>query len=148
MTPRRLDAAFAGACALVLACPLTLDAQPKETHPMPTPPSASRPSAPVVSPVEIDGVRYEQDDEAFRHGGGQLGGYLVALDTKTGERLWMLKVYQVDPSGHPGIPSMGRYFKSLRRIPDRNALEIVNEAGGVYEVDLGDRSQVGGPPER
>jgi hypothetical protein len=116
---------------------------------MPTPPKASRPSSPVVAPVELDGVRYEQDSESYRHGGDQPGGYLVAVDPKTGERLWMLKIYRVADHRAAGVGVMGRYFRSLAVVPGANELEIVNEAGGVYRVDVAGRSvrQVGGPAE-
>jgi hypothetical protein len=116
---------------------------------MPTPPKASRPSAPVVAPVELDGVRYEQDSESYRHGGDQPGGYLVAVDPKTGGRLWMLKIYRVADHRAAGVGAMGRYFRSLQVVPGANELEIVNEAGGVYRVDVVQRSarQVGGPAE-
>jgi len=116
---------------------------------MPTPPKASRPSSPVVAPVEIGGVRYEQDSESYRHGGDQPGGYLVAIDPKTGERLWMLRIYRVADHRAAGVGLMGRYFRSLQVVPGARELEIVNEAGGVYRVDVAQRSvrQVGGPAE-
>jgi hypothetical protein len=100
--------------------------------------------------MELDGVRYEQDSESYRHGGDQPGGYLVAVDPKTGERLWMLKIYRVADHRAAGVGAMGRYFRSLKVAPDTKELEIVNEAGGVYRVDVVQRSvrQVGGPPER
>lgn len=117
---------------------------------MPTPPKASRPSAPVVEPVEIDGVRYQQDTESFRHGGDQPGGYLVAIDPKTSARLWMLKVYPVEDHRAAGVTGGGLYFSSLSVVSGEKALEIVNEAGGRYRVNLTQRTaeQIGGPPEK
>lgn len=117
---------------------------------MPSPPKASRPSAPVVAPVDIDGVRYQQDTESYRHGGDQPGGYLVAVDPANGARLWMLKVYDVTDHRAAGVGAIGRYFRSMQAVPQRHELEIVNEAGGRYVVDLTQRTvrQTGGPPER
>ena len=58
-------------------------AQPStEKRPM-TGPSASRPSAPVVPAIEHQGVRYAQDSHDDR-AGDQPGGYLVAIDAKSG----------------------------------------------------------------
>lgn len=117
---------------------------------MTNPPKVSRPSAPVVEPVEIDGIRYQQDTESFRHGGDQAGGYLVAIEPKTGDRLWMLKVYPVEDHRAAGVTGGGLYFRSMSIVPGQKMLEIVNEAGGRYRVNLMQRSseQIGGPPER
>lgn len=110
-------------------------------------PTASRPSAPEVPPVEHQGVRYEQD----RHddsAGDQPGGYLAATHIQSGARLWRIKVYAV-PAAAPGRPAMARYFRSMRLAPEGQALLIENEAGGVYRVDLATHvsTQVSGPPE-
>ncbi len=108
--------------------------------------SSSRPPAPVVAPVEHDGIRYEQDlinpDQGDRN-----GGYLIAVDAETGERLWRVQVYQVPDQSAEGIPGMGRYFRSLQLVEDGVALEIENEAGGRYRVDLTTRTsvQISGP---
>lgn len=112
------------------------------------PPSASRPSPPVVPPVTHEGVRYQQDDESARHGGGTLGGWLVAIDEASGERLWMLEVYRVAPiDPRVSLSAMGRYFKSLRVVPGEDALEIENEVGGRYRVELASRTSrwISGP---
>jgi len=111
-------------------------------------PTSSRPSSPQVPPVEHQGVRYEQD----RHddsAGDQPGGYLAAIDVKTGERLWRLKVYNIARSGPPGTPALALYFRTMKLSADGAALDIENEAGGVYRVDLATRAstQVGGPAE-
>lgn len=114
---------------------------------MPTRPAASRPSPPEVAPVVHDGVRYEQDRHDDR-AGDQPGGYLAAIDVRTGARLWRLKVYAIAPQP-PGAPVQALYFRSMRLSPDGATLAIENEAGGVYRVDLATRSsvQISGPPE-
>lgn len=113
-------------------------------------PTPSRPSAPQVPPVEHQGIRYEQDRHDDR-AGDQPGGYLAAIDIKTGARLWRIKVYQIaGPGPGPGrAPTQARYFRSMRVAPDGKALVIENEVGGVYRVDLASHSstQVSGPPE-
>jgi hypothetical protein len=115
---------------------------------MSTFPTSSRPSAPQIAPVEHQGVRYEQD----RHddsAGDQPGGYLVAIDSKTGDRLWRLKVYNIARSGPPGTPALALYFRSMKLSAEGSALDIENEAGGIYRVDLKTQSstQVSGPAE-
>jgi hypothetical protein len=107
----------------------------KESNAMSQDPSASRPAPPIVPPVEHDGVRYQEDMESYRHGGDQPGGYLVALDVRTGARLWSTKVYALAPSP-PGVDTIGLYFKSLRLVDDGSALDIENEVGARYRVAL------------
>jgi PQQ enzyme-like repeat protein len=113
---------------------------------MSTPPTSSRPPAPDVAPVEHNGVRYEEDRTDERQG-DQAGGYLVALDAKSGARLWRLKVYEVPDYRSAGVSAGGIYFRSMRLAPGGGALEIENEAGGKYLVDIARRTstQVGGP---
>ncbi|GLQ91204.1 hypothetical protein GCM10007901_01540 [Dyella acidisoli] len=110
-------------------------------------PSPSRPSAPVVAPILHKGVRYEQDMQSYSHGGTQSGGYLVAIDPKSGERLWMLKVYEVPSQDAAGVSTPGRYFRTMRLLPERDEIEIENEAGGKYIVDLKQRTStwISGP---
>jgi len=115
---------------------------------MNTPPSNSRPSAPEVTPIEHAGVRYEQGQTDERKG-DQDGGYLVAIDAKTGELLWRLKVYDVPDYKAAGVAMGGIYFRSLQLISGGNELEIENEAGSVYRVDLSTRSvkKISGPSD-
>lgn len=109
-------------------------------------PSASRKAPPQVEPVVHAGVRYEQDMQSGKHGGDQPGGYLVAIDPASGERLWMLKVYEV-PTQSDAPFQPGRYFRSMKLAADGAHLEIENEVGGKYLVDLAGRQAewVSGP---
>ena len=97
--------------------------------------------------IEHKGLRYQQDFQALRHGGDQRGGYLVAVDPKTGDRLWMLKVYPVADHSAAGVESPGIHFRSMQLVAGREELEIENEVGGRYLVDLNKRSAtwVSGP---
>jgi len=130
----------------------TSDNGSEENRPMSkiTLPGASRPAPLLVEAVEFRNVRYQQDMDALRHGGDQLGGYLVAVDPATGARLWMLKVYRVPPAPSPALPSFGLHFRRLTLLPERNALEIEDEVGGIYHVDLESRTStwVSGPTSR
>lgn len=122
----------------------TLAAQPVWSETMKQ--SNSRPPAPVVAPVEYDGIRYEQD-RIDPNQGDWNGGYLAAFDAETGERLWRLEVYEVPDQNAEGIPGMGRYFRSMKLVADGTAIEIENETGARYRVDLSTHTviQVSGP---
>jgi hypothetical protein len=111
-------------------------------------PSPSRPAPPTVSPVEHGGVRYEQD-RFYDRDGDQPGGYLAAVDLRTGERLWRVKVYTLAPKAPNGPEPMARYFRSLRLGPDGASLIVEDEVGGVYRVDLASHAsvQLSGPPD-
>jgi hypothetical protein len=111
------------------------------------PPGASRPAPPRVDPIEHEGVRYQQDMDAQYHGGDQPGGYLVAVDPASGARLWMVKVYHIAAPTRPGLPAMGRYFRRMSLLPDGKHVEVENEVGAIYRVDLKARSStwISGP---
>lgn len=129
--------------SVVGSAPFTME---KPTMSMP--PSSSRPPAPIVGPVEHAGVRYIQDATDERQGDEQ-GGYLAALDAKTGARLWRVKVYKVADHRAAGVSMGGIYFRSMRLLPGGNELEIENEVGGVYRVNLATRNvtKISGPPD-
>lgn len=99
-------------------------------------PKPSRPSSPRVLPIEHNGIRYQQDMESFNYGGTQVGGYLVAVHPATNERLWMLKVYEVPMQDPSLVSTPGRYFRKMHLVPGKNEIEIENEVGGKYLVDL------------
>lgn len=102
-------------------------------------PSPSRPPPPTVPPIIHNGVRYEQDLDSRLYGGTQAGGYLVAIDEATENRLWMLRVYDI-PDDASGVDVPGCYFRSMILVPGHDELEIDNEVGGKYRVDLVERS--------
>jgi hypothetical protein len=145
MSPRRAWPALA-ALAIIAAMP----ASAQERARMTDNPQASRPAPPRVSPVEHKGIRYEQDLESSRYGGGGLGGYLVARDPKTGERLWMLQVYDVKDQTPSGVDAIGLYFRSMKLVRGKDELEIEDEAGRRFRVDVVARTvaQVSAPSER
>jgi hypothetical protein len=126
------------------------DAAPSTTEnlAMGIPPSSSRPPAPVVPPVEHAGIRYTQDATDERRG-DQRGGYLAADDIGTGVRLWRLQVYRVPDHRAAGVAMGGIYFRSMRLAGNGAELEIENEVGGLYRVDLASRqvTKIGGPPD-
>lgn len=111
-------------------------------------PASSRPAPPHVEPVDHEGVRYEQDRHDDRDG-DQPGGYLAATDIQSGRRLWRLMVYTVATSGPPGVPVFARYFRTMKLSADKAALDIEDEVGAVYRVDLRTRAptRVSGPPK-
>jgi hypothetical protein len=136
---RRVRALVAGTAVAWLAgaaCSTNVHSEAAgEKSAMSQPATPSRGAPPSVPPVEHKGVRYQQDMQAARFGGTGRGGYLVAVDPKTGNRLWMLKVYPVADHSAAGVSSPGIYFRSMK-LAGPDSLEIENEVGGKYIVDL------------
>lgn len=139
---------------LLLACAAAACATDRTNHkeslPMNDddgPGAPSRGAPPAVAPIENGGVRYQQDMDAGHHGGGGLGGYLAAVDAASGERLWMIRVYEVTDESAAGVSTPGCYFRRMTLLAGKNVLEIENEVGGVFRVDLAKRTStwVSGP---
>ena len=103
-------------------------------------PTSSRPPPPEVPPVEYEGVRYAQDGLGSEAGGEQSSGFLAAIDTRSGARLWRLQVYVVADPGAAGVEAGARHFRSMRLVPGRAELEIESETGCRYLVDLASRT--------
>lgn len=144
MSERRTGLRFGALAATVVlaatsACNSQSQLETRESMPMSNPPQASRPPAPSVEPIVHKGVRYEED-RVDASKGDRNGGYLAAIDAETGEKLWRLQVYEVPDHSAQGLPNIGRYFRSMRLVPGRDELEIENEAGGRYLVDLVNRT--------
>ena len=99
-------------------------------------PDASRPPPPEVPPVEWGGIRYQQDLEGPPRQRDQGFGYLQALDIASGRVLWELKVYTVKTQ--PGLEADVQevYFSRMARVAGRDELEIENEIGQRFMVDV------------
>jgi len=123
-------------------------AEAQENKTMAQEPQASRPAPPAVAPVDYQGIRYQQEMQSYDYGGDQPGGYLTAIDLKTGQRLWMLKIYPVADNSVSGVESMGIYFKTMRLVPGRDKLDIEDETGRHFIFDLATKisTQVSEPP--
>jgi hypothetical protein len=102
----------------------------------PDAPSASRPPPPRVDPIEIAGVRYEQDLDGPPRKRDQPFGYLVAVDAASRAPLWELKVYEVQSVSGLESDVQEVYFTRMERVAGRDELLIVNELDDRYLVDL------------
>jgi len=116
---------------------------------MTRPPGADRPPPPDVPAVLHKGVRYAQYLSGNEPAGAASGGDLTAADPTTGARLSRLQVYTLPNHAAAGVEAPGRYFRSMQMIKGTDTLQIEDEVGVIYEVDLVRRSatRVSGPPE-
>lgn len=109
-------------------------------------PSGSRPSAPEVSPIEYNGIRYEQ---AGHEKGEAPGGFLLAKEAASNVVLWRIRIYSYPDYSADGLPSIGRFFREMKMTPDFSAVDIIDEVGGHYRFDLETKivEKIGGPSD-
>lgn len=79
-----------------------------------------------VSPIVYNGIKYQQDQNH------QLGGYLSAIDDKTGVVSWTAKIYESDKNG--------TYFTKLQVIS--NELLIENDRGEAFKVNIDNNTMI------
>lgn len=83
-------------------------------------------------------MRYSQAEDGRTVGVAQVGGVLVASDTRSGQRLWTLAVYGNPVDAKLEADVQWLFFKSMAFDPD-GRLRIVSEAGHTYLVDVNTR---------
>lgn len=104
----------------------------KERAEIPEPPS-----------VTIGDVRYDAVPWGKARGLAQNGGYIAAHDAYSGTELWLLKVYDVIYDGRMEDDKQDRFIEHMADKGD-DLLEIIDERGRTYTVDLASRAVVPG----
>lgn len=136
----RIAALVAGvicsACAKRTALSASPDAAPPNGAPRASTAEKERADVPVVAPVSRDGVRYEAVVWGRTRGLPQNGGYIAAIDEKSGAERWLVKVY--DPPLDDGKERDKRdvFITSLAFGPDPRYLIVTNERNAVFRVDV------------
>ncbi len=92
-----------------------------------------------VAPVVVDGVRYEALQWGKARGLDQNGGYIAAVDERTGKELWILKVYDVVYDGDKEDDKQDLFITSISRTHALGGLIVEDERGRRYLVDLATR---------
>jgi hypothetical protein len=92
-----------------------------------------------VDPVRFGGIRYEAMPWGKARGLGQNGGYVAAIDEKSGDELWLLKVYDVSYDGDMEGDKQDVFVTSLDIDSAGRRLTVENEAGDRFSVDLATR---------
>jgi len=91
-----------------------------------------------VTPLTIGKVRYEAPHFAGDVGGTQNGGYLCASDVASGERLWVLRIYETlyDATRERDVQDV-----FITRLTDLGSgqLQVLDEEDRRYVVDLATR---------
>jgi hypothetical protein len=92
-----------------------------------------------VDPVRFGGIRYEAMPWGKARGLGQNGGYVAAIDEKSGKELWLLKVYDVSYDGDMEADKQDVFVTSLEIDREGRHLTVENEAGDRFSADLASR---------
>ncbi len=93
-----------------------------------------------VAPVSYKGIRYEALNWGKARGLEQNGGYITAVDEKTGQELWFLKVYDVSYDGNMEEDKQDVFIIKLTVSRLRNRLTVKNERGESFAISLKDRT--------
>lgn len=93
-----------------------------------------------VSPIIIEGIRYEVIHWGKDWGLWQNGGYISAIEMASGKELWVLKIYDVtyDPGMEKDVQDI--FIKSMSKPFFSKKLKIVDEKGRKFIVDITNRS--------
>ena len=93
-----------------------------------------------VTPISRDGDRYEAVHWGKVRGLGQNGGYIAAIDERTGEELWVLEVYEVIYDGDMEPDKQDVFITALTQGSDADHLVVEHERGGRFQIDLKSRT--------
>ncbi len=113
----------------------------------PAAPAADRErgNVPVPTPVTHEGVRYQAVLWGRARGLPQNGGYVAAVDERTGAELWLAKIYDRRPDNGMEEDRLDVFITRLELSADARSLLVTNELGAVYRLDLQTRSVVREP---
>jgi len=88
----------------------------------------------AVSAVRA-GVRYEAVIWGRARGLAQNGGYVVAVDAKTGKELWLVQVYAAAADDGKESDKRDVFITELKFEADGRHLRVTNERGATFRVD-------------
>jgi hypothetical protein len=95
-----------------------------------------------VEPLVIGAVRYEAVHWGSEIGAEQNGGYIAAVDSATGNRLWTLKVYDInyDPSRERDVQDV--FITKLSPAESAGKITVTDEDGRHFIVDPQSRTAI------
>jgi hypothetical protein len=93
---------------------------------------------PDMVSLSSNGVRYEAIHWGKARGLEQNGGYIAALDEKTGKQEWLVRVYVVRYEHGKEDDKQDVFIRKIALINDKRSLLIENDRGENYILDLKD----------
>lgn len=89
-----------------------------------------------VSPVVLEGRRYEAPHWGKSRGLPQNGGYVAAIDPASGRELWLTRIYRVGYERGREGDKQDVFITGLEAEPGGRGLLISDERGRRYRLDL------------
>ena len=90
------------------------------------------------APAEVPAVKHGDLEYRVTHhtGNGSMPGFVEAFDTAKNGQVWFRQIYVIrrDPDLEGDVQDV--FITGIKVIADRNVLEITNERGGVFELNL------------
>jgi hypothetical protein len=99
-----------------------------------------RAGIPEPEPISRAGVRYEAIVWGRARGLPQNGGYVVAIDERTGAERWITRIYASGAGSDKEQDKQDVFITRLEFGAHPRHLRIVNERGDVYRLDLRTRA--------
>ena len=96
---------------------------------------AKRAAPKEVTSVTHAGIQYQVVHSKWKNG-QQNGGYLQAIDTKDGKKVWGILVYVVEYDPELESDVQDCFINSMRLSKEKNKLIVTNEVDDHYYVDL------------
>jgi hypothetical protein len=88
----------------------------------------------------MKGVRYQVVPGGKGRGLGQNGGIVAAVSERTGEELWVQKIYEIVYDDDLEADKQDVAITDLKLSRWRNRLTVKNERGERYQLDLATRA--------
>lgn len=82
------------------------------------------------------GVRYQAINWGKAQGLEQNGGYIAAIDEKSGEQKWLVRVYPVYYDSHKEADKQDVFIRKLAWGGSNQEIIIENELGEIFALDL------------
>ena len=101
-----------------------------------------RVEVPEPKSVSYEGVRYEALVWGRTRGLAQNGGYVVAIDERTGAERWVIKIYDIQIGDGKEQDKLDVFITSLKLDADKRHVQVVSERGEVFLLDLQTRAVV------
>src|ERR671919_398220 len=99
-------------------------------------PAGKRIGPPQVEPAHVGTLRIEALHWGKERGLGQNGGYIKAVDERTGAEQWTLQVYRIDYDDHMEEDVQDIFIKKIERAGSDEEVAVTDERGRQFVVDV------------
>jgi hypothetical protein len=113
---------------------------PRVSHPDSAAVEKERANVPDPTPVSLAGTRYQAVPWGRARGLPQNGGYVAAIDEKTGAERWIVKIYDALPADGKEDDKRDVFISRLELDSNPRYLLVTNERHAVFKLDVQTRA--------